>query len=141
MTSRDNLANEAAKRRAAAQERREAAEAGEAPWPDDPTKRTPQEQAKVEAYELAVEWLREKWINRSDDEDAPRCPYCNNNVWSVGVPTRLLASPIYDAETIGGAFAADLLPSVFPVMCTNCGHTVFVSAVLPGIVPPPGDPS
>ncbi len=28
---------------------------------------------------------------------------------------------------------------MFPVVCLNCGHTVFVSAVIAGLVPEPGE--
>src|ERR1700727_707196 len=128
MASRDDITKQAAKRRIAAQERRKAAEAGKGPWPL-PDERTPEQRAEVEAYELATKWLQETW----GTQPAPHCPYCKNNVWSVGVPTRLATVPIYQPGQ-GGT-----LPALFPVMCTNCGNTVMVSAVLPGIVPPSGD--
>jgi hypothetical protein len=130
MASRDNIANEAAKRRIAAQQRREGAEAGEMPWPE-PDQRTSEQQAEVEAYELARKWLEEKW----GTQPTPECPYCKNNVWSVGVPTQLATVPIYSPAGRG------VLPALFPVMCTNCGHTAMVNAILPGIVPAPGEGS
>lgn len=116
----DDIIRRAAERRQAAAQHRDEIVAGtKAPWPPA-GERTPQQQAEVEAYEVGVAWLKGKW------GDEPKCPYCGNNEWSVGVPTHLTTRPRTMPTTFGS------LPAVFPVMCTNCGQTVFVSAILAG---------
>jgi hypothetical protein len=130
MADQEDIIRKAAERRLAVERTKQARISGESsPWPP-PGKRTEQQQVEVEAYEVAVAWLKEKW------GDEPGCPYCGNNEWSVGVPTQLTTRPrMAPAPTFGS------LPAVFPVMCTNCGQTTFVSAILAGIVPQPGEES
>ena len=81
---------------------------------------TSSEQAQ---WEAALEWLKEKW-----GEPPPECPYCRARNWSVGVPGRAPRG-----EKVTGWMALS-----FPVVCTNCGNTVFVDAVLAGVVQEPG---
>jgi hypothetical protein len=71
-------------------------------------------------WHTALEWLKDKW-----GEPAPECPYCRAKNWSVGVPGRAPRG-----ERVTGWMALS-----FPVVCTNCGNTVFVDAVLAGVVP------
>lgn len=68
----------------------------------------------------AIEWLQEKW------GDNP-CPYCGVLGWEVSSP---VAIQLASGETV--------TPS-FPVMCSNCGQTVFVNAVRAGLLPEPSD--
>lgn len=70
-----------------------------------------------------INWLRAKW-----GEEARACPYCDNEAWTVGTPVYLdvgfgLAEPGFST-----------MSPLFPVMCTNCGNTVFISAVIAGVV-------
>jgi hypothetical protein len=69
------------------------------------------EQADLEA---AIEWLREKWGDH-------RCPYCDHLEWQVGTPAEIQT------------FSTAGLSPTFPVMCGNCGQTVFVNAILAGL--------
>lgn len=70
--------------------------------------------------DLAVHWLEEKW---GPDRN---CPYCDTAAWSVSRPFNLL---LESRETLAPHFS---------VLCTNCGHTVLVNAVLAGLF---GDPA
>lgn len=65
----------------------------------------------------AVEWLQERWGLETE------CPYCAHNEWSVGSP--------FEVSLENGQ---SLAPH-FPVVCANCGNTVFVNAVLAGLIP------
>ncbi len=94
------------------------------PWPP-PGQRTPEQQQQVEQYEAAVKWLREKWIG----DPAPQCPYCHARSWSVGIPLRLSTAGRSEPGRSGA------MAPMFPVVCLNCGHTLFVSAVVSGITP------
>lgn len=76
------------------------------------------EQEKLKALsDEGIKWLQERW-----GEDGPECPYCFHNFWYVAVPVVLATVP-----------EGSLYP-MFPVVCTNCGHTTFVSAVKSGTV-------
>jgi hypothetical protein len=97
------------------------------PWPPE-GQRTAEQQAQVELWEKTVAWLETKW-SRSDGEAAP-CPYCGTRQWSVGLPTL----PV----TYSGPPFAGFAP-VVPVMCLNCGNTVFINAILSGLLPPPSN--
>jgi len=72
------------------------------------------QQAFIEA---AISWLGERW----GPEKA--CPYCGNTGWSVGTP--------FEVSLEGG----NSLSPHFPVMCDNCGNTVFINAILAGLLP------
>jgi hypothetical protein len=130
MADEHNIARRAAERRLAAERIRDERTSGVSPWPP-PGERTPDQQAEVEAYEIALAWLQEKW---GTPAGAPACPYCGNHEWSVGMPVQI------ETRSDGAPVLSGLAP-VFPVMCTNCGQTPFVSAQLPGILPQPGEDS
>src|SRR4051812_21106895 len=66
--------------------------------------------------EKAIRWLDERW-----GPHAP-CPYCRSESWGIGSPFEL-------PTTSGGA-----LTPHFPVMCSVCGNTVFINAVLARVV-------
>lgn len=68
--------------------------------------------------QLAIDWLRKRWT-----QPTTPCPYCNKSDWRVGTPV--------DIATDRGA---PLSPH-FPVMCGYCGHTVFINALIAGVVP------
>jgi hypothetical protein len=70
-----------------------------------------------------IQWLQEKW-----GEEAPECPYCKADFWYVAPPVVLPTLP-----------RGTLFPA-FPVVCTNCGHTTFVSAAKAGIANPFEEP-
>lgn len=73
-----------------------------------------QEQFMVER---AIAWLESTW-----GEERP-CPYCDNPKWEIGTPFEI-------AATSGPPLTAS-----FPVMCSKCGHTVFINAVRAGLWP------
>jgi hypothetical protein len=69
--------------------------------------------------EAAVIWLEKQWGPQR------RCPYCESNNWSVGTP--------FEVSLESG----EALSPHFPVMCDNCGNTVFVNAIVAGLLPEP----
>lgn len=115
MADSDDAVRRAAEERA---RHHQAAKAWRA-WPPE-DERSREEQAAAEQFEKASAWLRVKW----GDAPAPACPYCTNRDWEVGRPTRVV--------TYG---RRDLKP-VFPVVCTNCGNTVYIDAELAGLAAP-----
>lgn len=84
------------------------------------SRRARREQRQRE-IERAIAWLEVKW------KDA-HCPYCGADAFEVSAPVPL-------ARTDGG-----IGPPLIPVMCQNCGQTVFVNAYEAGVLerPPPG---
>jgi hypothetical protein len=99
----------------------------ESPWPPE-GERTLEQQAQVEVFEKAVAWLRTKWVG----DPAPHCPYCQTQGWTVGLPVELSTVDQSGLNTWGA------MAPMFPVVCLNCGHTVFVSAVVARLIPEPG---
>jgi hypothetical protein len=81
------------------------------------------EQAATELQDAfidaAIAWLGEKW------GPEPTCPFCRNKSWAVGT-----------SVDIALASGATLSPH-FTVMCDNCGNTVFINAILAGLLPQP----
>src|SRR5438132_1304548 len=82
------------------------------------------EQIEQARYELnqafiqaAISWLVEVW-----GHERP-CPYCGHPHWSIGTPFEV-------ALTDGGSLSPH-----FPVMCSTCGNTVFINAILAGLLP------
>jgi hypothetical protein len=75
------------------------------------------EQLRIAFVNAAIEWLAAKWGDRHP------CPYCGTDEWTVGVPVNLLLE------------SRETLPPHFTVMCTNCGNTVFINAILAGLFP------
>ncbi len=70
-------------------------------------------------------WIREKW------EHGP-CSICGANSWTTNPKVCLILNP-----------ASLVNNSSFPVVliyCTNCGHTLFVNAIVAGVTPPEAVP-
>ena len=65
----------------------------------------------------AISWLAAKWGN-----DRP-CPYCGNPEWTVSLPFNLLLE------------SRNTLPPHFSAVCTNCGNTVLINAIMAGLFP------
>lgn len=65
----------------------------------------------------AIAWLEQKW-----GADNP-CPYCDNEEWTVSLPFKLLLES-----------RVSLQPH-FSAVCTNCGNTVLINAVMAGLLP------
>jgi hypothetical protein len=65
-------------------------------------------------------WLSKNWGSRP-------CPYCENTSWQLGTPVELL--------DLSGV---PMHPS-FPVMCSQCGNTVFINAIKAGLWPEPDE--
>jgi hypothetical protein len=84
-------------------------------------------QAQIAA---AINWLRLKW-----GEVSRPCPYCENETWNVGTPVYL---DVGWGRSVPGY---STMSPMFPVMCSNCGNTVFVNAILAGISDEPEDES
>lgn len=86
---------------------------------EDPLKLTP------EQLEKAVAWLQ------SHDHPAPPCPICGQNKWTVGIH---LVQPITmgpDRNVHLGGVSYPFLQVISP----KCGYTMFVNAVIAGLVP------
>lgn len=72
----------------------------------------------------AIHHLRTKWANRP-------CPMCGGGPWTVQDSTFQLMEFSEGGLVLGGP----VLP-VIPVVCTNCGNTVLVNAIVSGIMAP-----
>jgi hypothetical protein len=70
-------------------------------------------------WDQAVEWLKDKW-----GEDAT-CPFCDAKEWKVA--TRLAEQTTW--ATVG-------VQPVLPVVCGNCGYTVYIDGGIAGLVLP-----
>lgn len=68
--------------------------------------------------------LGAKWAGRA-------CPMCLVGNWSVGEHIFELREFHGGSLSVGGP----VLP-VVPVVCTNCGHTVLLNAVIAQVLPP-----
>jgi hypothetical protein len=77
--------------------------------------------AQDELIDAAVEWLQGRW------GEGTQCPYCGNPNWEVGTPVDIALR------------SGEALSPHFPVMCTNCGNTVFINAIRAGLSPEPTD--
>jgi hypothetical protein len=73
----------------------------------------------------AISWLARKW-----GEEAKPCPYCGTAAWHVGTPQYI------DVGFGHGEPGFSTMSPTFPVMCSNCGNTVLINAVLAGLVEP-----
>ena len=78
--------------------------------------------AAIDTQKL-LEHLRAKWLNRP-------CPICQGGPWSVSDKTFQLLEFNQAGLTLGGP----VVP-VVPVICTNCGNTVLINALIVGLVP------
>ena len=72
----------------------------------------------IEQVVLGIRWLQRVW------GPGRRCPYCTNDGWAVGVPVQIITGSLVPDTTV-----SDDLQRVYPVECTNCGQTVFVSEI------------
>jgi predicted Zn-ribbon and HTH transcriptional regulator len=82
--------------------------------------------------DAVIKHLTEKWGG-----DA-HCPMCKASNWNVGMRVVILHELRADSDSPA---RVGLSIPVVPVMCTNCGNTVFVNAILLGLVPPTTDPN
>jgi hypothetical protein len=89
----------------------------------DPT--PPGDEADRARRDRALEWMRLRWSN-------PRksCPICEVNDWTVEAVCELPRPPAAN----GAAGRSGL--AVFPVVCANCGYTVFINSTRAGVTPP-----
>lgn len=83
---------------------------------------TPEQQAQ------AQKWLNEHWTTQA-------CPFHGPTRWQLNI--QMTSTPVYTpGRTVLGG-------SVFPflvVVCAICGYTVFVSALVVGVLPTPTKP-
>lgn len=77
--------------------------------------------AKLDSKKF-IEYLQGKWGER-------KCPMCGGGPWTVQDTTFQLIMFYEGGLAVGGP----VLP-VVPVVCTNCGHTVLVNAIISGVV-------
>lgn len=77
-----------------------------------------------------VAWLIEKW-GKGNPQGIPRCEKCNHPqmTWSVGqdIITALIFAN--GSVNVGGT-----LYPVISIMCSNCGNTHYVNAIISGII-------
>lgn len=79
--------------------------------------------AKFDSAKL-LEHLKVKWASRS-------CPMCGSGPWNVQDSTFQLTEFNEGSMVIGGP----VIP-VVPVICSNCGYTALVSAVVSRAIKP-----
>ena len=71
-----------------------------------------------------MDWLNGKW-------NTPKgCPICKQNNWGVSESLALLPRLIKDAMD-----APNLVYPVFLVTCGTCGYTMFINALIAGLLP------
>jgi hypothetical protein len=104
-----------------------------AAMPDDP-KPTPVGTLTPEQQQKALAWLQARWgLGRG-------CPFHDTPTnWQIG-DSMIQTLPFAG----GGVVIGGPTYPLFPVICMTCGHTVFINAVVAGIVeaqPPPAEPS
>lgn len=71
----------------------------------------------------ALHWLNKKW--QGDKE----CPVCRHNQWTIGDAVEL--RPYQGGSVVIGGAVVPLIP----VVCTNCGNTLLISAVVADALP------
>lgn len=62
-----------------------------------------------------------KWVSES-------CPLCNEKKWDI--QSEIFSIPQYQSNN---QFPQKIFP-VVPIACTNCGNTIFVSALYAGVI-------
>lgn len=77
------------------------------------------------ASDKLIEFLSTKWQGRP-------CPVCGVGGWSVQESSFELREFNEGNHVMGGG---PVIP-VVPVICTNCGNTVLVNAIMAGLVAP-----
>ena len=82
------------------------------------------ESRRIDLSTRAAAWLETKWPK-------PRiCPICQTQKWTVGY-TASISEWLPRDETEA---TVEVAYPLFPVVCGNCGYTVFFNAALAGIV-------
>lgn len=76
-----------------------------------------------ELHQRAQKWVEEKWTRAE-------CPFHGPTSWEVGNMVVQTVQYVPKGISIGGR----TYPLV-PVICRTCGYTVFLNALLMGIVP------
>ncbi len=72
-----------------------------------------------------ISYLNEKWQGTS-------CPYCRESEWNI--QDRIFELREFNkGDMFLGGPNASIIP-VIPVMCSNCGHTVLVNAMVAGVL-------
>lgn len=79
---------------------------------------------KVQSQQI-IDFLNEKW-------SGARCPLCGNSGWNITDKCFELRE-FNDGNLILGGPNSSVLP-VIPVTCKNCGNTVFVNALMTGLL-------
>jgi len=75
--------------------------------------------------EKIISFLNEKWQGRP-------CPMCHVGKWSVQDKVFELREFHGGGLVIGGT---PIIP-IIPVTCGNCGNTIFINAIMTGVVEP-----
>ena len=78
---------------------------------------------KIDGQEL-IDYLNDKW-------HGARCPLCGEGVWNVTDKIFELRE-FNDGNFVLGPNSA--ITPVIPVTCSNCGNTVFVNALIAGLL-------
>ncbi len=71
-----------------------------------------------------------KWINDHQPGDVT-CAICGTTKWSIAAHVVEVRASTRAAVTIG----APTYP-LFQMICSNCGHTLFVNAIIAGVIGP-----
>lgn len=71
----------------------------------------------------------EKFLEK---KNIPVCQLCNNNEWEIS--TKLFQ--LLEFDTNGLVLGGDAYP-VVPITCNHCGNTLFVNAIVAGLIDKP----
>src|SRR4051812_6812671 len=80
--------------------------------------------AQSERRDGTIKWLEAHWTNSRE------CPICSTAMWNIA---NVAEMPEFLPDTPP---TGQIYPLV-PIMCSNCGYTIFFNAVHMGLLPPP----
>lgn len=75
-----------------------------------------------------------EWINKHSPDDLT-CQVCKTTKWILG--DMFVAPPSYIPQTQQGAGGISIGGSLYPlvpIICDNCGNTLFINAVMMGLI-------
>lgn len=80
---------------------------------------------KIASSDKTIEYLQRKWGSAG-------CPMCGGNEWNVSEKIFELREFSAGKRMVGESNGA-ILP-VVPVICNNCGNTMFINALFIGLL-------
>ncbi|MCH7493368.1 hypothetical protein IIA16_01460 [bacterium] len=68
-----------------------------------------------------------EWVGTRGTTD--KCPFCQKNSWMMG---EYLVTPLVTSS--GNVQLGGIVHPLIPIVCTNCGHTLFFNAIVAGVM-------